>query len=261
MRVGFIGAGRMGAPMVGRLLAAGHQVTVLARTPEKRAEILQLGAAVAEDAIGFATADVVVLCVFTDDQVLEVCAGPLPAAMPAGATLIIHTTGSPRTAQGIAERAPHIGVVDAPVSGGPHDIAAGHVTVFAGGADDVVGRVRPVLDSYADPVLHMGPLGAGQGMKLVNNTMFAAQIGLLAEAVQMGARLSIEESALLGALAHGSGASRALGLIERAGSTQRFVGAVSEFLVKDVAVVQRTLAELGFGLGALEPVVNAVVPD
>ncbi len=103
MRVGFIGAGRMGAPMVGRLLAAGHQVTVLARTPEKRAEILQLGAAVAEDAIGFATADVVVLCVFTDDQVLEVCAGPLPAAMPAGATLIIHTTGSPRTAQGIAE--------------------------------------------------------------------------------------------------------------------------------------------------------------
>lgn len=261
MRVGFIGAGRMGAPMVGRLVAAGHQVSVLARTPEKHADILQLGAAVAEDAAGVATADVVVLCVFTDDQVREVCAGPLPAAMPPGATLVIHTTGSPRTAQGIAERAPHIGVVDAPVSGGPHDIAAGHVTVFAGGADEVVARVRPVLDSYADPVLHMGPLGAGQGMKLVNNTMFAAQIGLLAEAVQMGSRLSIEESALLGALAHGSGASRALGMIERAGSTQRFIGAVGEFLGKDVAVVHRTLAELGFGLGVLEPVVNAVVPD
>lgn len=261
MRVGFIGAGRMGTPMVGRLVEAGHRVTVLARTADKREPVLQLGAAVTADAAGVADADAVVLCVFTDDQVREVCAGPLPAAMSAGATLIIHTTGSPRTAQSIAERAPHIGVVDAPVSGGPHDIAAGHVTVFVGGADDVVARVRPVLESYADPILHMGPLGAGQGMKLVNNTVFAAQIGLIGQAVQMGSRLAIEETALLGALAHGSGASRALGMIERAGSTQRFIGAVGEFLGKDVAVVHRTLAELGFGLDALEPLVDAAVPE
>jgi 3-hydroxyisobutyrate dehydrogenase-like beta-hydroxyacid dehydrogenase len=107
----------------------------------------------------------------------------------------------------------------------------------------------------------MGPLGAGQGMKLVNNTMFAAQIGLAAEAVRIGGRLSIDEAALLGALAHGSGASRALGMIERAGSTQRFITAVGEFLTKDVAVVRRTLADLGFDLGALEPVVHAGVPD
>ncbi|CDO06126.1 NAD(P)-dependent oxidoreductase [Mycolicibacterium cosmeticum] len=260
MEVGFIGAGRMGAPMVSRLVQAGHRVTVLGRTAEKRTAIAELGAIAAGD-IAAVALEVVVLCVFTDDQVRAVCAGPLLDAMPAGATLVIHTTGSPRTAQWIAERAPHVAVVDAPVSGGPHDIAAGRLTVFAGGTDDAIAGIRPVLASYADPLLHMGPLGAGQGMKLVNNTMFAAQIGLVAEAVRMGAHLSIDETALLGALAHGSGASRALEMIERAGSTQRFIGAVGEFLTKDVAVVQRTLADLGFGLGALEPVVGAGVPD
>lgn len=260
MRVGFIGAGRMGAPMVGRLVEAGHQVGVLARGPQRRAAIVELGAAPVDDVTDLA-AEVVVVCVFTDDQVREVCAGPLLDAMAPGAILIIHTTGSPRTAEAIAERARHIGVVDAPVSGGPHDIAAGHVTVFAGGSDEAVARARPVLTSYADPVLHMGPLGSGQGMKLVNNTMFAAQIGLIAEAVRMGSHLSIDESTLLSALEHGSGASRALGMIERAGSTQKFIGAVGQFLSKDVAVVQGTLAELGFGLGALEPVVTAGVPE
>jgi 3-hydroxyisobutyrate dehydrogenase-like beta-hydroxyacid dehydrogenase len=260
MEVGFIGAGRMGAPMVTRLVQAGHQVTVLARTADRRPVITELGATAVDDVTAIAH-EAVVLCVFTDDQVRAVCDGPLLDAMPAGATLVIHTTGSPRTAQGIAARAPHIAVVDAPVSGGPHDIAGGHVTVFAGGAEDALARVRPVLDSYADPILHMGPLGAGQGMKLVNNTMFAAQIGLAAEAVRIGGRLSIDEAALLGALAHGSGASRALGMIERTGSTQRFITAVGEFLTKDVAVVHRTLTDLGFDLGALEPVVRAGVPD
>ena len=64
-----------------------------------------------------------------------------------------------------------------------------------GGSDDAVERVRPVLASYGDPILHVGPLGAGQGVKLVNNTLFAAQIGLLHEAVRLGDRLGIDEAA------------------------------------------------------------------
>jgi 3-hydroxyisobutyrate dehydrogenase-like beta-hydroxyacid dehydrogenase len=99
---------------------------------------------------------------------------------------VLHTTGSPRTAQAIAARATPrgIGVVDCPVSGGPHDIAAGHVTLLAGGDGADIDRVRPVLAAYGDPMLHVGPLGAGQGVKLVNNAVFAANIGLLAEAVR-----------------------------------------------------------------------------
>ena len=76
--------------------------------------------------------------------------------------------------------APHgVDVVDAPVSGGPHNAAAGALTLFVGGAEEAVARVRPVLGCYGDPVLHVGPLGAGQKVKLVNNALFAAQLGLL----------------------------------------------------------------------------------
>src|SRR5262249_59631069 len=123
------------------------------------------------------------------------------------------TTGSRETAEASAARAgPRgIGVIDAPVSGGPHDIAAGRLTLFAGGADDVVERVRPVLQAYGDPVLHVGPLGAGQRVKLVNNTLFAAQIGLVADAVRLGAQLGVDEAVLLGAPPPRAAAGRAPG--------------------------------------------------
>ena len=150
-------------------------------------------------------ADVVIVCVFTDEQVQQVCLeGDLVSAMAPGAVLVIHTTGSPRTAEAIAAHARGIDVVDAPVSGGPHDIAAGNVTLFVGGDDDAVARVKPVLAAYADPILHVGRTGAGQLVKLINNTLFAAQIGLVAEGVRLGGRLGVDEAALLEALTHGS---------------------------------------------------------
>ncbi len=259
MRVGFIGAGRMGAPMVSQLVAAGHEVRVLGRTDEKRSAVAELGAVPVADATGAAAgADVVVVCVFTDEQVREVTPD-LIAAMPRGSVLVLHTTGSPRTAEALAEQsAVHgVAVVDAPVSGGPHDIAAGRVTLWVGGTDEALDRVRPVLSAYGDPVQHVGPTGSGQKVKLVNNTLFAAQIGLVAAAARLGERLGIDESALLDALPHGSGASKAMANIARAGSTSRFIGAVGEFIVKDVAVVRKTAAELGTDLGELDDLVNA----
>lgn len=148
-KIGFVGAGRMGAPMVRRLVEAGHTVTVLGRTQEKRTAAQELGAiAVSEPADVAADADVVAVCVFTDDQVRNMCLDDgLLAAMVPGATLVIHTTGSPATARDIAARGEEYGVavVDAPISGGPHDIAEGTVTLFVGGAAAAVDAVRPVL--------------------------------------------------------------------------------------------------------------------
>ncbi|MDT0271116.1 NAD(P)-binding domain-containing protein, partial [Streptomyces sp. DSM 44915] len=131
----------------------------------------------------------------------------------------------PDTCREIAEKAAAQGVsvVDAPVSGGQQDIAAGTVTVFDGGDDDAVARAREVLTSYADPVLHVGPVGAGQRVKLVNNALFAAQIGAVAEGVRLGDRLGIDEATLLTALPHGSAASRALGGIAATGSADAFI--------------------------------------
>lgn len=263
MKVGFVGAGRMGAPMVSRLVEAGHHVTVLARSPEKRSAIADLGAYPADDLSAVASdADAVVVCVFTDEQVRQVCEDDgLIEAMAPGSVLVLHTTGSPRTAEALAERGRGVAVavVDAPVSGGPHDIAAGTVTLFVGGDEDAVQRVRPVLSSYGDPVLHVGPLGSGQLVKLVNNTLFAAQIGIVAEGVRLAARLGVDESTLLSALPHGSGTSRALTSIAAVGSTAGFISAVGEFIGKDVAVVRATAAELGGGLGLLDSVVAAAL--
>lgn len=259
MRIGFIGAGRMGAPMVRRLVDAGHEVHALGRTDEKRSAVRELGAdAVADNAAVAESADAVVVCVFTDDQVRQLCLdGDLVTRMRPGAILVLHTTGSPRTAQAIAERFDHVDVIDAPVSGGPHDIAAGTVTLFVGGSDAAVSQVRPVLEAYGDPVLHAGPTGAGQLVKLVNNAMFAAQIGLVAEGMRLGSRLGADEGPLLNALTHGSAQSRVLSMIAATGSADAFISRVGEFIGKDVAVVRKTVAELGGDLGGLEALVKA----
>lgn len=261
MKIGFVGAGRMGAPMIARLVGAGHEVQALGRTDEKCAAVAELGARPVTSTVAAADgADVVIVCVFTDDQVRRVCLDDgLAAALGAGSVLVLHTTGSPRTAEAVAEVAATAGaeVLDAPVSGGPHDIAAGTVTLFVGGASTTFERARPALASYGDPVLHVGPLGSGQKVKLVNNTLFAAQIGLLAEAVKLGDGLGIDEAALLHALPHGSGSSRALAGVAARGSVSAFIATAGPFVGKDVAVVRQTVSELGTDLGLLDGLVTA----
>ncbi|MBF6170155.1 NAD(P)-dependent oxidoreductase [Nocardia blacklockiae] len=259
MPIGFVGVGRMGLPMVRRLAGAGHTVRALGRSAETRAVLTEFGAHPVETVDGLRDADIAVVCVFTDDQVRAVCLdGPLLATLPRGATLILHTTGSPDTAAAVAAAAvPHgIEVVDAPVSGGPHDIAAGTLTVFAGGTDAAVTRAREALSAYADPILHVGPLGSGQRVKLVNNALFAAQIGLVADAVRFGAQLGLDESALLAALTHASAAGRALTGIAARGTVAAFRAAVGEFLRKDVTVARALAAELGGDLGLLNTAIE-----
>lgn len=262
MRLGFIGIGRMGRPMVDRLLAAGHEVRALGRTAEKRDALAAEGAQVVGevDAVGDGAAAVIV-CVYSDEQVRQVCLdSDLLAGMPAGSVLVVHTTGSPRTAEEIAAlgASREIDVVDSPVSGGPHDIAAGRVTLFVGGADDAVARIRPALDSYGDPVLHVGPLGAGQRVKLVNNSLFAAHIGLLAEAVRVAGQLGVAEDVLLGALPHGSANSRALAGVASRQSVEAFTAAVADFLGKDIAVARTIAAALGADLGVIDDAIKSL---
>lgn len=258
-RVGFVGAGRMGTPMVRRLVDAGHEVRALGRTDEKCDELRDIGAQPVTRAADVADgADVVVVCVFTDEQVQQVCMDDgLAAGMQPGSVLIIHTTGSPATARNLAAEFADIDVVDAPVSGGPHNIAAGEVTLFLGGTHAAVDKARPVLAGYGDPILHVGELGAGQAVKLVNNSLFASQIGLLRAAVDLGARLGVGEAELLTSLTHGSGTSRVGEFVAARGSVQGFVADVGEFIGKDVAVVRQIAGELGSDLGLLDGVIDA----
>lgn len=257
-RIGFAGAGRMGLPMIRRLVAAGHEVCAVGRTARRRSVLSEEGALAVERVEDAAEGvDAFVVCVFTDRQVREVCLdGGLLDALPRDAALVVHTTASPHTLREIA--AHEITVLDAPVSGGPHDIAAGRLTVFAGGDEATVERLRPVLAAYADPILPVGPVGAGQSVKLVNNALFTAQLGLIAEAGRLGRELGVDEAVLLDALGHGSAASRALAGAASRGSADRFISDVREFVDKDVAVVRRTADGLGARLGALEPALAAL---
>jgi 3-hydroxyisobutyrate dehydrogenase-like beta-hydroxyacid dehydrogenase len=256
VQLGFIGAGRIGRPMIGRLVAAGHQVCVLDRSEAARAAVSAAGAATVDDLAQVARgAEAVVLCPYSDAQVRDLALdSELLHFMSPGSVLVVHTTGSPLTVGAIAERAGPRGieVVDAPISGGPADIESGHVTLYTGATELGMAKAEAILTAYADPIVHLGPPGAGQQMKLINNAVFAANIGIVAEAVRIAKRLGLEEAAVLSGLRNGSGDSRALAGAAAAGSVAAFGQAVGEFVGKDVAVVNHLVDELGLDLGVLE---------
>lgn len=265
-KLGLIGAGRMGRPMVDRLVAAGHDLTVLARTPEARAvhDIARLRSA---DTIAASVrdAEVVFVAVFSDEQARSVCLGPdgALACMNEGSTLILHTTCDPATAELLAEVGARRGihVLDAPFSGGPHDIAAGTVTLWVGGERAVFDTLRPLLATFAGEVLWVGPIGHGQRVKLVNNALFVAQAGLVIDAVRLARELGIAEPTLLASLRHGSADSRALHVVGRGGSVHDAAARLSTFMQKDVDSVRRAAASARADLGLLGAVLSSETVD
>jgi 3-hydroxyisobutyrate dehydrogenase-like beta-hydroxyacid dehydrogenase len=262
MKVGIIGAGKMGRPIVERLVAAGHDVTVLVRNPGAASPQGPAGARRADTiAATVQDADAVFVVVLTDEQVREVCLGPSGAlaSMKAGATLVQHTTSDPASIALIAVEAAgrEIRMLDAALSGGPHDIAAGRLTLWVGGDEAVLEAMRPLLSAYASPIVFVGPAGNGQRVKLVNNALFVAQVGLAIDAVRLAGALGIGEQMILAALQHGSGASRALGVV--AGSPT--LGAVAErlgpLMAKDVTTVRRAAESAGADLGVIGEVLSS----
>jgi 3-hydroxyisobutyrate dehydrogenase-like beta-hydroxyacid dehydrogenase len=254
----------MGRPMIDRLVAAGHDVSTLMRRPRARAAAEAAGLAWAGTVTATARdADAVIVVVLTDEQVRSVCLGPdgAIAAMKPGATLIQHTTSDPVTAELLtaagAERG--IRVLDAALSGGPHDIAAGTLTLWVGGDEGVLEEMRPLLDSYASPVMFVGPAGHGQRVKLVNNALFVAQVGLAIDAVRLAGSLGIEEKAILAAVQHGSGASRALSVVARGGSADTVAERLADLMLKDVTVVREVAQSAGADLGIIGTVLSSDV--
>lgn len=256
MRVGFIGVGSMGRPMLERIVAAGHDTSFYARRAEVVADAELTGArAVATVAELGAGSDLVVVCVFTDDQVHEVCVGDggLLGALPNGAVIVIHTTCSPKTPMALEEiGAPRgVRILDAAFSGGPDDAAAGTITLLVGGPADVLEQARPVLGSYSDPIIPVGALGDGQRVKLLNNALFGASVGLAVEAERVARQLGIDPTTAFQAISHCSGNSYALGVAVAMGSAESMMEAAGKYIRKDVATAQQLAAEAGADLGVL----------
>lgn len=263
-RVGIIGVGEMGRPLVDRLLAAGHRVAAHVRRAELKNELAAAGVEIAPTIAALGRGrDFVLLYVYADEQVRTLALEDgLVEAMDAGAMLVIHTTGSPKTAEAVAARAKPRGVtvVDAAGSGGPAKVAAGEVTMLVGGTAEDFARVETLLAAYAKPILHVGPLGAGQKVKLVNNAMFGAHIQLALEACRVGRQFGLDAGELAKILGHhGSGGSEVMKIIGAIGSPEALVRGAGRFVYKDVAVAEALAAELGADLGLIKTVTDPLM--
>jgi 3-hydroxyisobutyrate dehydrogenase len=255
MRVGFIGLGSQGAPMARRIVDAGSPLCIWARRPQTLEPFADTAAIVARTPAELATnSDVVCICVVNDADVENVVFGDdgVLAGLGAGGVIVIHATVHPETCRRLAASAADRGVdvVDAPVSGGGIAAAEGRLLVMVGGDDSVVERVRPVLATYSDPVLHLGPLGSGQLAKLLNNFVFTAQLSVAVETYDFAARLGIDRAAMAEVLSNGSGGSRAAGIVAGSGfdlSGLRQVAA--NLLAKDVGI----MFDVAERAGATEP--------
>jgi 3-hydroxyisobutyrate dehydrogenase-like beta-hydroxyacid dehydrogenase len=262
MKIGLVGWGAMGRPMADRLVAAGHDVTVVVRRPDARAEASAKGlASKATVADAVHDADVVICAVLSDEQVRSVCLGPdgVLASMRPGATLVQHTTCDPATLEELAVKAAELGVqiLDAALSGGPGRIASGELTLWVGGDEVLLEQLRPVLGAYASPILHVGAIGDGQRVKLVNNALFVAQLGLAVDAVRLAGVLGIDERALLEAVPQGSGMSSAFGVVAMAGAVDVLVGWVGALMRKDLETVRTTAERAGADLGIIGTVLSS----
>jgi 3-hydroxyisobutyrate dehydrogenase len=257
LRIGFVGAGRMGFPMVERLASAGHDLVVYARRAEAEASLKRLGVRhTSELAEAAAGVDVLLLCVFSDQQLTEI-AGPLAAALPDGAVFASHVTGKESVLRSLAAGFPAIHAVDAPVSGGPAEISAGRLTVLLGGDPAARARAADAVRAYADPIIETGELGTALAVKLVNNFLFAANAQLAAEAVRLGEALGVPPGQLLGALEHMSGGSSASHrAAEGKGDMAAFATRIGPFMKKDVAACLEQAAERGVDAGLLIDVVR-----
>ena len=210
MKIGFAGLGVMGAPMAGHLVQAGHEVAGFNRTADKArawagAAGGRFAASVAEVAEG---AELLILCVGNDDDVRGVTTGALPH-LAAGAVIIDHTTTSARVAREMATLASGQGraFVDAPVSGGQSGAESGQLSVMAGGDAGALARAEPALMAYSKAVKHMGPSGAGQLTKMVNQIAIAGVVQGLAEAVHFAEIAGLDTEAAYDAISKGAAQS------------------------------------------------------
>ncbi|MEU7800415.1 NAD(P)-dependent oxidoreductase [Micromonospora arborensis] len=201
-RIGFLGLGRMGSLMAGRLIAADHEVTVYNRTMEKAAPLVQAGArAAATPAEAVAGADVVITMLTGPAAVDAVLFGDhgAAAALDPGVTLVEMSTVGPDYVASLRDRLPDLDLADAPVKGSLPAAAAGELAILFGGSDKTLTRVREVLDVLGK-VQHVGPLGAGAAVKLVVNVALCGSFVLVGEALALGDRLGLSTETTMAAL-------------------------------------------------------------
>jgi 3-hydroxyisobutyrate dehydrogenase len=194
MRTGVIGLGAMGAPMARNLHRAGHLVAVWNRSGDKSRQLgEELGVRIAATPAALAKdCELIILSASADEDVLEVISALMPVLKPGSVFLDTSTVGR-ATALAAAEQLHSIDVafLDAPVSGGIEGARNGTLAMMVGGDAAVLDRITPVLDALAGRIAHMGPIGAGQATKAVNQVMAAGINQAVSEALAFAQALGL----------------------------------------------------------------------
>jgi 3-hydroxyisobutyrate dehydrogenase-like beta-hydroxyacid dehydrogenase len=212
-KVSFIGLGVMGYPMAGHLARAGHETVVYNRTTAKAEKCVKEypGKLAPTPALAAQGSDFVFSCVGNDDDLRSITIGKDGAfgAMKKDAVFVDHTTSSAQVARELAQEATAHGVhfLDAPVSGGQAGAEKGALTVMIGGEDTVYTAAEPVIRAYAHAIQHMGPSGAGQLAKMVNQICIAGVVQGLAEGLNFARTAGLNIDKLLAAIGKGGAAS------------------------------------------------------
>lgn len=213
LNLAFIGLGVMGYPMAGHLANAGHKVCVYNRTADKAVKWAEtyggsFGATPAEAAKG---ADIVFCCVGNDDDVRSVTTGEngVISGMKSGSILVDHTTVSAELATELdtACRKTNLHFIDAPVSGGQQGAENGKLTIMCGGEEDVFAKTQNVMTLYAQAVTLMGPAGAGQLTKMVNQICIAGLVQGLSEGLYFAEKAGLDQNRVIDVISKGAAGS------------------------------------------------------
>ncbi|MEP1207539.1 MAG: NAD(P)-dependent oxidoreductase [Rhizobiaceae bacterium] len=207
--IGFIGLGLMGDAMVQRLQAQGYQLQVIANRSREKIE-----AAVARGAVEHSStkalaeaSDIVMLCMDTSASVETRMLGDdgVLAGLSAGNVVIDFGTSLPASTRSLGEKAAAIGAayMDAPLGRTPAHALDGQLNIMGAGDKDVFDRVKPVLDDLGENVFHLGPLGAGHTVKLINNFFGMTVANSMAEAFAMADLAGVERQTLYDVMAAG----------------------------------------------------------
>lgn len=269
-RVGFAGLGTMGAAMAANLARAGFPLTVWNRTPGRAAPLLELGAAEAPTPADLAAAsDVVVTCLPDTPDVEALLLGELGIAAGArpGTLVIDCSTISPAGTRLFGARLAERGVrmVDAPVSGGSEGAQKGTLTIMVGGDPADVERARPVLAAMGRTITHMGPIGAGQTTKAVNQVIIAGVYLAVAEGIVLAVKSGLNPQAVVEALSGGVAGSWILA--NRSGrmiANDYPIGFKIRLHRKDLGIALEMARELGAALpvaGLAAQIENGLIAD
>ena len=264
---GFIGLGHQGSPMAERMIAAGMRPWIWARRDEVLDRYRDADARIAASPaqVG-AECDVIGLCMYDADATDAVLFGDdgLMTSIRSGTVLAIHATVAPNYVVSLSERVADRGVriLDAPVSGGDAETASrGELLVIVGGDDAELDACRPMIDTYSNRVVRVGPVGAAQATKLINNVLMTAITGLVFDAYEMGRAFSIDEEGLAEVLAGGSAANPSVSIYRQLGGAETFSVRAWPTLHKDVALARAELDARGVDVPLLLPTAEATIGE